>query len=241
MSFEARSNTQALVPGLFTYFSGVGGISPYSYLVLPRGIGGSINASTGLYTAPQAYGTDKIQITDSTGAMAYASIMVGSPLQLVCEILQKEIGLEEGQVFLWDQKINIPTDSKLYIAVGVLSCKPFSNNLRPRSVTGSLQADQYASFLATLSIDLLSRSQQANDLKEQVILALNSIYSQSQQEINSFYIAKISTGFANLSQEDGAAIPYRYNISVNMQYCATKIKAVPYYDDFEQPSVATEP
>lgn len=241
MSLILVANTQALAPNLFTYFSGSGGVSPYNYQVLPRGIGGTINSTTGLYTAPNLTGQDVIVVTDALGATASLPVMVGTPLDLLCDIIQKEMNLDQGQVYLWDQKINIPTDSRLYVAVGVLSCKPFSNNVRTKDSMSGLDAGQYANFLSTVSIDILSRGPEARLRKEEVILALNSIYAQSQQEINSFYVAKLTTAFVNLSQIDGAAIPYQFNLSVNMQYCFTKTKAVPYYDQFLPASVTTEP
>jgi hypothetical protein len=47
--------------------------------------------------------------------------------------------------------------------------------------------------------------------------------------------------FVNLSMIDGDAIPYRFNISVNMQYFVRKVKAVAYFDDFADVEVTTEP
>ena len=145
--------------------------------------------------------------------------------------------LENDQVYLWDQKVIIPKDYRLYIAVEVLSCKPFANNNEFQSNGTSLSS---VNMQATLSVDIFSRGPSARDRKEEVILALMSNYAQSQQEANSFYVGKLSPTFTNLSNIDGAAIPYRFNISVNIQYFVIKSKAVPYYDDFENVEVTTE-
>jgi hypothetical protein len=98
-------------------------------------------------------------------------------------------------------------------------------------------------MLATLSIDIISRSTQALLRKEEVLMALNSNYSEYQQEANSFYIGRLPVGaqFVNLSQIDGAAIPYRFNISINMQYFSRRIKPVDYFDEFSEVAVTTEP
>lgn len=98
-------------------------------------------------------------------------------------------------------------------------------------------------MLATLDIDIISRGPEARDRKEEIILALNSIYAQSQQEGNSFYIGKLppSARFVNLSNIDGAAIPYRFRISVNLQYAFVKSKAIDYFDTFSTVQETIQP
>lgn len=231
------SGTQALAPTLKTFFLGVAGTPPYSYAVLPGGAGGTILPS-GQYTAPLVTGRDVVRVTDFLTLTADLPILIGLPLELFCDVIRHEMALAEDQIYLWDQKINIPTDSRLYVAVSVLSCKPFGNNTR---FVGSGNAEQSVNMAAMLSMDILSKGPDARDRKEELILALNSIYAQQQQELNSFYIGKISTEFVNLSQIDGMAIPYRFNISCQVQYMVNKTKAVPYYDTFDNAEVTTEP
>lgn len=237
----------AIIPGLYASFLGVGGISPYAYSVLPGGAGGSIDSSTGAYTAPSQMGSspltlfDTIQVTDNVGAIATSKILIGNPLLLFCDILQSELGLEQGRVYLWDQKIMQPSDAGLYVAVSAPFCKPFGNTNRPNGTAFGFTADQSVNMLATLDVDIISRDSSARDRKEEVVLAFNSQYAQSQQEINSFYIGKLPPGtrFTNLSMVDGAAIPYRYRISVNLQYLFKKSKATPYFDTFQPVQVTT--
>lgn len=240
MSLTLSYNTLAIGPLMKARFLGIGGVPAYTYAVLPGGIGGTINPS-GVYTAPATIGADTIQVTDAILDTATQIVKVCTPLQLLCDVIQKEMELDSTQVYLWDQKIFIPQDSRLYIAVGVLNAKPFGNTNRPDGSGLGLEADQSVNMLAQCSVDILSRGPEARDRKEEIILALQSDYAQSQQEMNSFYVAKISTSFVNLSQEDGAAIPYRFNIAINIQYFYRKIKGVPYYDDFDPVEVTTEP
>lgn len=237
MSLSILSNSQAVLPGNTTPFSGTGGTAPYVYSVVGGGAGGSINPSTGMYTAGVLTGSDTILVTDAALATATKTVYIMNALELFCDILQVEMGLAAGRVYLWDQKINSPNDNDLFITVGVVSCKPFANS-NQWDGTNSVQS---VNMFATLSVDVNSRGPAARDRKEEVILALNSNYAQTQQELNGFYIAKVSSGFANLSQEDGAAIPYRFNISVNIQYAVKKIKAVGYYDTFAPVYVSTDP
>ncbi len=235
MSLTLTSYTLATSPTSTISFFATGGTSPYAYSVVVGGVGGTINSS-GLYTAPNAYGEDTVRVTDANGLKVDKIVSVGSALQLVCEIIRREMGLNNNQCYLWDQKFDIPTDYRIYIPVSVLRCKPFGNTNKWDDA--SLQS---LNMHATLSVDILSRSIEALNRKEEVLLALNSDYSRQQQAANSFYVAQLSTEFVNLSQVDGAAIPYRFNISVGLQYFFTKVSNVPYYDTFAQPEIETEP
>lgn len=241
MSLAVSTTYTALRPGLSVSVGATGGTEPYTYSLTSSDSGGSIQASTGLYTAGSATGVDVITVTDSTSSVASVSMLVDNPILLVCDIIQKAMGLSRGQVYLYNQKINIPTNSELYVAVGVLTAKPFGN--RPKYVGGSdsFIAVQSVNMNTVLSIDILSRSTQALDRKEQVLMALSSPYAEQQMELNSFYVSQLSTSFVNLSSIDGAAIPYRFNISVALQYATTLTSTPPYFDTFSTPQVTTEP
>lgn len=241
MSLQILSSYHAMVPNLGIPYGATGGTAPYTFSVLPGGAGGSIDASTGYYTAPNNTGTDIIQVTDAAAATAQLPVLIDYPLSLVCDIIQTAMGLSNGQVYLWDQKIDIPKDSQLYIAVGVLSCKPFGNKPKYDGSGSGLGAVQSVNMQALLSIDIFSRGPAARDMKEQVLLALSSPYGQQQMELNSFFIAPITTSFVNLSQIDGAAIPYRFNLSAQLQYFSTLNTNIDYYDTYGAVQVTEEP
>jgi hypothetical protein len=241
-------NATACAPGNLTVpFAVSGGSSPYTWAVVPGGAGGTID-SDGTYTSPlSSIGPDTITVTDSTSPtpqVGSTTMLVGYPLMLVCDIIQNCMGLSGSQVWLWEQKIFIPTDSQLYVAVGVQSCRPFSN--RPSysgggSAGAPLTATQSVNMQATLTIDILSRGPIARDMKEQVLLALSSPYAQQQMELNSFLVASLSTGFVNLSQVDGAAIPYRFQILVALQYFSTLTTQPAYFSSFGSVAVTPNP
>jgi len=231
MSLTLSASYTAISPNLTSSFLGQGGVAPYTYSVLSGGAGGIINSDTGVYTAPAGYGTDTIKVVDSTSPtpqVAELSILIGHPLELFCDVIQTSMGLSQGQVYLYSQKINIPTDSRLYIAVGVRSCKPFGNSTQ--MVSGV--SVQSVNMMADLDINILSRSTDALFLKEQVVLALKSQYAEAQQEANSFYISTISNSFVNLSEIDGPAIPYRFVIGCRLQYFTTTQTNTDYFNTF---------
>ncbi len=136
-----------------------------------------------------------------------------------------------------------PTDSGLYVAISNPSCKPFANTLSFNGAGSGLNSIPVVNMQATLDIDIISRGPEARDQKEQVLIALMSVYSQQQQEINSFTIGRLPSAsrFINLSNVDGAAIPYRYKISMNMLYAVTQTVAVPYFNNYQGPTLTVNP
>lgn len=236
-------------------FQATGGVEPYVYSVAASGAGGSINSS-GVYTAPDvpsANGTgapiqkfDTIQVTDANADVVTAQILILTPLELVCEIIAQQLGLANGQVMIYNQKWNVPQDSKLYVTLEVLNPKPFGNSNKSEIVNGVLCEVQSVNFSTMLQIDLWSRSTLALERKEEVIMALRSQYADRLMSAYSFWIAPITSTFVNLSSSDGAAIPYRFNLAVNVQYAVQKVKAVDYFDEvtaeaYTDPETENEP
>lgn len=230
---------QALAVGVPYPFGASGGTPPYAFSLLSGP--GSIDPVTGLYTAPGAPGTAVVQVVDSLAAAAQSQVSILTPLELVCDIIQQEMTLAPGRVYQWDQKIMAPTDAGLFVALGILNVKPFSNSLNYDSSGAGLNSVQSVNMNATVTMDIISRDASARDQKELVLLALASQYAENQMALNNFRIFNRSQSFVNLSQIEGAAIPYRFSISFQMQYAVVKTKAVPYFDTFASPSVTTEP
>lgn len=237
----------AIAANITSSFLANGGTPPYTYSIRQNGkfavggAGGTINSSTGVYTAPNAVNGnpqmqyDIIVATDNAGNQALGQILVGDPLLLVRDIIQNQLGLDDDHIYLWDQKLFQPKDFGLYVAIGVQSLKPFSNiSELDGSGSGTLNAQQWSSWRAVLSLDIISRGPAARMQKEQVLMALASPYSIQQQERNSFNVGKLPVGsqFVNLSNPDGAAIPYRFNISISLQYFAALTSSFGFYDTF---------
>lgn len=233
--YPAKLAIAPLVP--FPFGLG-GGTPPYVYSI--QSGPGTINPTTGEFIASPGRGTGIVRVTDSLGAYAEASVLVGDPLLLVCDIIQTEMGLANGRVYLWDQKINSPTDNGIFVAISQLSAKPFANNRQYDPTTG-LKTLQSVNMSSVVSFDIISRDSSARERKEEILLALNSVYAEQQMELNAFRIFPLSQAFTNLSSIDGAAIPYRFSISCNLQYTVVKTKSVDYFDTFAAASVTTDP
>lgn len=247
MTLSLIQSATAVAANCPASFLGIGGTEPYSYAVLDGGPGGSIDPATGEYTGPvlatndpQA-AFDTIQVTDSLAATATAKILIGTPLILLCDIIQQGMGLDNAHCYLWDQKNFQPTDSNLYAIVEESYCKPYAN-VNSFDPTNQTQ-NQWVNVSSMINVDLKSRGPAARDSKLLLLLALNNDYAQRQQTANGFYIGKLPPAgrFINLSGIDGAAIPYRYRVSFALNYCYNVATATQYYDSFSPVSLITNP
>lgn len=242
MSLALIQNITACRPGLAIPFGAAGGTPPYVYSLAALGAGGTIDASTGLYTAPAtapvspANPIDRVIVTDAALATSTGNILIGDPLVLFCEVLARQAGLASNRVWIYNQKINEPTDSNPYIVVQILSVKPFGNSCRMDDDGNELRT---ANLHIMLSLDIKSRSINAMAVRDKLVYGLVGQYPESQQELNSFYISPLISNMLNLGELDGAAIPYRYNATASLQYAVSNLAAVPYFGTFNDPVIVT--
>lgn len=226
----------AMGPGLIKNFSVEGGTAPYIFSVLEGG--GSINPANGAYTSPANVPAIEhlpiIGVTDADGETAELEILVGNPIDLVCDIIQREMELQDGRVRFYNQKLPKPDDRGLSIAVSVGPVKPFARSHRFNPATNAEEA--LLLVVATVYIDVMSVDSEAFDRKEEVIMALGSVYSLQQQSANGFNIARLPTSFTAVSELDGSAIPYRFSTAVNVRYGARKTKGGAPYAENPSPS-----
>jgi len=187
-------------------------------------------SSSGQYTAPYAYGVDTILVTDDNGDTETVAINVLPPLQLLAQIIQQRMGLANGRVWIWDQKINAPKDDDIFITLRELSSTPYASNQYQDDDTQVFTV----STQAQVQIDIESGDQSAQNRKEEIIMAMKSQYSQNQQTLNSFKIADLPSVFANVSELQGTKIPYRFSITFNFLYLKKIVDSpIDYYDGFE--------
>lgn len=233
MALVVRSFYQTVMAGNTVPFGAFDGTPPYVYSIKAGGAGGTINPTTGLYTAPEITGIDTIIATDSLAATAELKIGVGTVVHIIADIIKKMLNLGADQVTIENTKFNIPNDSRVYVSVKPLTARAIAN----RSYFDQDGFEwQSVNMFGPVDIAIYSRSTEAMVRKEQVVLALNSNYAKQQQQLNGFLIGSLGN-IVQLNNVDGAAIPYFYNVNFNIQYAVNSKKAVDYFDQYE----ATEP
>jgi hypothetical protein len=222
-------------------FYASGGVEPYVFSLTSEDdyVNGSIDSVTGIYTAPNSYGDDKIIVTDANSDTAEIEVFIMNTYSLLIDIIRTEMELENDQVVLYNQKFNIPNDSRMYVSVAIVRDKIFSNKKTHKQIGAGYFQIQDLSHDATIMIDCYSRKEEPINRKDEILMALKSDYAQNQMNLNSFRAFELGSDFIDVSRVDGTAIPYRFQTSIKMQYITQKIKQVAYYDTFQEIEVKT--
>lgn len=151
-------------------------------------------------------------------------------LENICSILQGYLELENGQVYLRQEKISLPKDFKFSISVGFIGAGKALGTTRR-----GVESETVSTTMAhNVVIEIYGRTFDVLTKKDEIILAVNSSLSMEIQQANGFYIAPNPSSQNDLSGLDGASIPYRFQLTFHIQYKIEKTKTQGYYDSFER-------
>jgi len=151
-------------------------------------------------------------------------------LENICSIIQGYLDLENGQVYLRQEKISLPKDFKFSISVGFIGSGRSLGTTR----RGTTSETVSTTMAHNVVIEIYGRTFDVLTKKDEIILAVNSSLSMEIQQKNGFYIAPNPSTQNDLSGLDGAAIPYRFQLTFPIQYKVEKTKTQSYYASFER-------
>lgn len=156
--------------------------------------------------------------------------LVGGPIDILRDILIREMELAKDRVVVYNQKLKIPEDEFLFVVVEY----KFSKTLSNRSVvftSGSTSEIQDVNMQEFYTIGIFSSNLEALQRKEEVVMALGSQYSQQMQEKNSFQISRVNP-IQDVTDLEPTALLYRFDIDIVVAAWYTKTKAADYYNQF---------
>ncbi len=176
--------------------------------------------------------------TDTTGPKAPAT------QSLIAELIRSYMDLKTPQVVVYNQKWKIPNDDQLYITISAVGPqKPYGASAETRlSEDGSqLLEDVSVGSSEMIGVDLYSRSQDAVDRKEEILLCLASTQAQQLAESYAIKLARIPLTFVDLSGVEGAARLNRFHLAFVVLRTRSKTTVIESYDKFEKPQLAINP
>lgn len=165
--------------------------------------------------------------------------------QVIIDILNHELNMPANSVWLRDQNRTIPNDNNLYIEVGLTGAHTISNvtSMITEIDPATQQPVEYQlcqlQQQETIQIDLFSSAQNNYAMLRnwEVIVALQSFYSQQLQEENNFKIFRNPLFMGDTSSAEGGSFIQRYTITIIAFVWYRKQTALnspngDYYDDF---------
>lgn len=165
---------------------------------------------------------------------------MAEPIKDICNILQTQLDLTNGQIWIYNQKRDISNDFGIYYVVQYNGQRIIGNIRKEIATNEGLMEYQSVHNLAQYNIEIFSRGNDVREAKDQAIMALNSTYSQQVQEAHGFQIARNSFQVTNTSEVEGTAELNRFSISFNVTYMNETTKSIAYYDTFSKEVITEE-
>ena len=126
----------------------------------------------------------------------------------------------------------LSTTEQLQIAVQNMNIDTIANNKKYNAIAE--ESEQYLTAMQTIQIDVMSKNTDARTRCQEILLALNSIYSTQQQEKYQIKLNINNTGFVNVSQAEGGFNINRFAMTITCFCWYTKTKSVnEYFNQFE--------
>lgn len=158
------------------------------------------------------------------------------PGKIVQDVIQHDLDLVNGQVMFTNQKYEIPTDG-LFIVVSYVGPSKVvaSNSDWIDNGAGGMTERQSVNVDHLLQIDVMSYSDEARIRKEEIMMALQSIYSEQQQEQYSMNIARHPGPFMDTSFLEATKMITCYTTTIRTKSVLRKERPVAdIYTDFSR-------
>lgn len=137
-------------------------------------------------------------------------------VQILADIIREGMGLEMDQVWVYDQRRELPKDDRVYAVTHLIGMQPYGNNRRLVPGSDTLVQQRTQHMQETISVAVFSRSV---NVLGQYPIALSAIvgdYSAKAQIQYGMAIGSIPMSFADTSYRDGAAMIYRATMTLRV-------------------------
>jgi len=165
------------------------------------------------------------------------------PILVLADIIKTELELEDtvdlkgntiSPVLIYNQKYDIPTLKGLYIVLLYMGNKAIGNNNYVEDTEGGMQETQELAMTSLIQIDVMSQNTEARTRKDEVVMALRSIYAQQKMDEYGMRIASIPATWLDASDIEGTAILNRFVMTLTIFSISRKIKVLDsYYTEFK--------
>lgn len=157
--------------------------------------------------------------------------MTISTLTLVCDLIKTSLNLAGDQIWIYNQKINIPKDNRLYVIVSQVSAVQYAAG-KKHSFSPSVTSTTHQHTQETIRIELLSSGTSAIDRAQEVIGALSSDYAEELGNKNGLRFARIPSSVTDTSFLEVTQQLFRTTIELRVLRAYTQSKTAAYYDSF---------
>ena len=151
-------------------------------------------------------------------------------IKIIRNLINDYLELDAHHCYIYNNKILIPEDKKLFVVLGILNSEVIGNNLSYRTTEDKLIAITSTSFCTTYTIDIFSYDLSARQKQFEVINCLGSFQALQSQERNGYSIARIPNRFYDLSSLEASKMLNRYKADFKVIHKVEIEKEASYFD-----------
>jgi hypothetical protein len=153
--------------------------------------------------------------------------------QIICDIIQKYMGLCDKQIWIYNQRKKIPPSEGLFVVVGNISAVPYGNNNKYVPLGDGYGQEISQMMQELLSVNMFSYDTSAVERMPELIGSFSSIYCQQKQDEIGFRIGVVPGGVQDTSALEASAILFRQTITLKVLRAYSKISAGEYFDKYK--------
>ena len=159
-------------------------------------------------------------------------------LKTVCDIIKNQLNLQDDQVWIYNQKVDIPNDKRMYVVVSLDDEEVFGANLESKNIEEGLEEDTLINVKTNISINTFSAGMECIKRKYDIIGAMRSVYSLQQQEKLSMQIARIPRVMMDASFATPTERLFSYHYEYSIMHVENVTHNVDFYDDFSRANMS---
>lgn len=153
----------------------------------------------------------------------------------VLRVIRDYMQLNEDRIWLRNQNISAPTDNDLFIIVGEGTAQIVSVTSDFNESTGA-EIQRILRYVP-INIDVVSRSREAVERKEEVIMAFSSIIGQRYMEDENMKSMR-APDIQDISEVEASSSLHRFRVSVIISHVKERIiQDIDTFDNFRDPEV----
>ena len=155
-------------------------------------------------------------------------------LKTVCDILKVGMNLQDDQIWIYNQKIDIPNDKRLYVVVSLKTETVIGNNIEEKDVTSGQDEVVWSNIVSDIGIELFSYNVNALNRRYDVLSSMRSTYSVQKQEELNCNIGRRPIAFFDSSFLAPSARLYSFYFMYRLTHVENSARPIEYYDDFSR-------
>lgn len=155
-------------------------------------------------------------------------------LKTVCDILKVGMNLQDDQIWIYNQKVDIPNDKRLYVVVSLKSETVIGNNIDVKDTPLGEDETIWSNIVSDIGIELFSYNVNALNRRYEVLSSLRSTYSIQKQEELNFNVGRRPVAFFDSSFLAPSARLYSFYFMYRLTHVENSARPIDYYDDFSR-------